>query len=570
MAFRSAILFGLAWLALGPCPAARGGGPALPASRQRSADMPFVGVEPLDPFAARDRDPRRLERLADLGPAFVRTTPIPWGALEPQPQVGGTPRYAWKELDEAILVWQLTGLRPVLVLTPESAWAALPPARAAWIQTLRKTLAAPEAAAAARGARGATPPRPGMWARWERFVRDVVERYDGDGRKDMPGLRRPVRHLQVLDRLTPGGWLGTPDEYLRLLDATGRAAKFANPKTRVLTAGLDVRATGHAPYPDRREWDYRIGQLVPAGAPLVKLETERAFRHVRRVLEMPRLYDALVQVGSAHIADDVANLRFLRRALDERGGTDTALWLVRNPTRKLGVARAPGAVAPKAAEVRLRARWLPVALQGGTRGRPGLSAKRAKAEIWLRRGQAFDLVRGLGRARAAGADVVSFLSVGDGGAPSDPEGKGQGFLVERAREAPAAGYRRTASFWALKQALRLLGTQRSAGETPIGAPGRSVVFRLASEKPKPWVALLTLDSRLSWAGTPGEALPLRDVLVALPSGRYVLESCRLGPEPPTRRTIEVRESMVRLTLSPAPLYVIPARERGVRDAKAGR
>jgi len=561
MRFRLAILLGLACVGLVSLESgasAKEDAPAQPAPA-RQADTPFVGLETLDPFAARDRDPARLERLADLGAVFVRTTPIAWGALEPQPPSGGKPHYAWKQLDEAILIWQLTGLRPVLVLTPASSWGALPAARSAWIQTLRAGLGRPEAAAAARSARGATPPRPGMWTRWERFVRDLVERYDGDGHADMPGLRRPVRHLQVLERLTPDGWLGSPDEYLHLLNATGQAATFASEKVRLLTAGIDMRATGYAPFPDRREWDYRIGQLVPADAPLARLETKRVFEHIRRVLEMPRLYDALVQRGSVHIADDVANLRFLRRALDEHGGTDTALWLVANPTRKLGPARVPGAVAPKAAERRLRARWLPIALHGA-------SDTRAKAEAWLRRGQAFDLLRGLSRARAAGADVVSFLSVGDqrspGGSADDggQGSEGQGFLVPRRKDAPAEGYMRTPSYWALRQALRLLATHRSVGETPIGAPGRSVIFRLASKRPKPWIALLTLDARLSWSGPPVGDLPLRDVLVALPSGRYILETCRLGPEAPRRRTIEVKESMVSLTLSPAPLYVIPADE----------
>ncbi len=521
--------------------------------RARRPDTPFLGLNPLDPFAPADRDPVRLERFADLGATFVRTTPIAWGALEPAPPRSGPPRYVWKALDEAVLVWQLTGFRPVLVLTPSSSWAAAPKEGSAWVQELKAKLPAVEVAGALRSATGCTPPKAGLWTAWERFVRDVVERYDGDGTSDMPGLRAPVRHIQLLDRLTSSGWLGSETEYMRLLNATGQAAKYAAKTTRILTAGLDLMATGHAPHPDTREWDYRIGQLVPKDAVLSRMEMQRAFAHIRRVLAMPRLYDALVQVGSAHHADDVANLRFLRRHLDENEGADTELWLVDNPTRKLGAARATGVVPPKGPEQRLRRRWLPVA-------RNPLHSKHADAAAWMRRGQAFDLVRGFSRSRAAGADVVLFLAPWDEmpkGHPSGAKGPGQGFLVARRKDAPAAGTTRTPSYWAMKQALRLLGTHRSAGETPIGAPGRSVVFRLASKKPRPWIAVLSLDSRLSWAGAPGADLPIRDVLVGLPSGRYILESCRLGPEAPTRRTIDVKESMVSLQLTPAPLYVIP-------------
>lgn len=42
---------------------------------------------------------------------------------------------------------------------------------------------------------------PGDLHAYATYVRDLVERYDGDGHRDVPGLRRPVREFQVLDQL---------------------------------------------------------------------------------------------------------------------------------------------------------------------------------------------------------------------------------------------------------------------------------------------------------------------------------------------------------------------------------
>ncbi len=68
-----------------------------------------------------------------------------------------------------------------------------------------------------------------------------------------------------------------------------------------------------------------------------------------------------------------------------------------------------------------------------------------------------------------------------------------------------------------------------------------------------------LDARLSWAGEPGLPLPEKEVLVPLPNGLYEIEPCRTGRAEPRRRTVEVKGGMLTLTLTPAPVYLIPKR-----------
>ena len=122
--------------------------------------------------------------------------------------------------------------------------------------------------------------------------------------------------------------------------------------------------------------------------------------------------------------------------------------------------------------------------------------------------------------------------------------------------AGAAGLRPTASWYALVQACTHLRGHRGAGETPIGAPGASVIFQLEEPTPRPWAAVLLLDPRLSWAGEPGVPLPLRDVLVTLPRGTYTLEWIRTGPEAPRRREV-VSDGSITVQLGPEPVYVLP-------------
>jgi len=78
---------------------------------------------------------------------------------------------------------------------------------------------------------------------YKRFVRTMVERYDGDGENDMPGLSYPVRYWEVLNEPETGGWSnlnffnGTAQDYLEVLQATYEAVKEADPNAVILHGG---------------------------------------------------------------------------------------------------------------------------------------------------------------------------------------------------------------------------------------------------------------------------------------------------------------------------------------------
>jgi len=93
---------------------------------------------------------------------------------------------------------------------------------------------------------------PGDLSGYQRWIEAVVERYDGDGEDDMPGLVRPVKAWEVdnepdLHNSAPPrdvtthvdpATFETPAQYARVLIATGAAIRKADPTATILSAGI--------------------------------------------------------------------------------------------------------------------------------------------------------------------------------------------------------------------------------------------------------------------------------------------------------------------------------------------
>lgn len=82
------------------------------------------------------------------------------------------------------------------------------------------------------------------------FLSKVVERYDGDGNDDMPGLETPVKYWEIMNEPemqggSTGGagedlkfFVGSSEEYLQILKTSYEAIKKADPKAKVAHAGM--------------------------------------------------------------------------------------------------------------------------------------------------------------------------------------------------------------------------------------------------------------------------------------------------------------------------------------------
>lgn len=523
-----------------------------PAFTEEAAFLGLCGL-PVKPRDGRGAGP--LERLAGLGVAWGETVPVAWGTLDPRPPDHPVARYDWQGLDDTLRALERAGVAPLLVLSPACAWASVPRGETDFARAVRERLPAADALLAVEAATGAAPPQPGAWKEWQRFVRDLVERYDGDGQRDMPGLGRPLRALQVLDQVERGTrWLGSADEYLRLLHHAKEAVGEAQARVEVVHAAVDLHGL-FLPGPDDADgWKRRLEATVPVTPPMVRLEVERGLEIVERALGLPLAYDALPHVGHGHLAWDERNLAALRRRLDERGSTHIPVWLTQSPTRRLEEAPAPvPSVQIPAEEARLRARLLSEAVRAG---------EETPARRWLRRGTAFDLVRGAARARAAGATRVLTYGLTDDPllVPGDdgPATRLQGFLAPLGGAAGAPALAPTPSWYAARQMNRLLLGHRTARPAPLGTAGTAVVFGFGEQAPLPWVAVLLPEAAPSWAGDALGAGATHLARVPLPDGDVELEEVALTDGPVSRRRETVREGLLTLTLGPAPLYVLPA------------
>lgn len=83
---------------------------------------------------------------------------------------------------------------------------------------------------------------PSDWDSYLTWVKALVERYDGDGVNDLPGLTIPIKYYEILNEPDLNAqhldfYQGSPADYAELLIKTSKAIKQADPDAKVLIAG---------------------------------------------------------------------------------------------------------------------------------------------------------------------------------------------------------------------------------------------------------------------------------------------------------------------------------------------
>ncbi len=165
-------------------------------------------------------------RLAAAGMTIARINAT-WSFREPNRGV-----YDWRGLDQRIKAMQAVGIEPFITF-------------------------APDAPAYTEATKYGTPNRmPTDLAHWRQFVRATVERYDFDGKDDMPGLRARVKYWQAINEFTNqgrviAGWAGTWDQFVAVNNATYAAVHDADQGANYCLGGissgaLDFLAAGGA------------------------------------------------------------------------------------------------------------------------------------------------------------------------------------------------------------------------------------------------------------------------------------------------------------------------------------
>ena len=170
-------------------------------------------------------------QLGDSAPgiagAWIRPHPgrFIWGLVEAREG-----QYDWTFTDNGVLGWQRDRLAVLVTIWPFASWdqnachAGQPGALNAFREFGRWLY---------------SPCDPVAYAAW---LGAIVERYDGDGVDDMPGLKYPVRHWEVLSEPEMQGpeltfFQEDSAAYLDLLVLSYTTIKAADPNAVILTGG---------------------------------------------------------------------------------------------------------------------------------------------------------------------------------------------------------------------------------------------------------------------------------------------------------------------------------------------
>jgi len=176
-----------------------------------------------------------IDGITSLGIRWDRPHPGPfiWGQIEPEKG-----EYRWRGVDKYVQKVQSHDMATLATIWPFADWdqANWGPAGSTPLVFENKGLC--------RSRR-----KPYDMQAYQRFVSALVERYDGDGIDDMPGLKYPIKYWEAGNEpsIQSGQcplaapfyfFEGSPEDYLEILKTTYQAVKQADPEARVLHAGI--------------------------------------------------------------------------------------------------------------------------------------------------------------------------------------------------------------------------------------------------------------------------------------------------------------------------------------------
>ena len=168
------------------------------------------------------------DEMTRLGIKWDRPHPGPftWNGIERQK---GT--YSWYEPDRLVQQNQSFNLATLATIWPFTGWD-----QASW-----GDIGATRTIFEERLGRGRR--KPYDMDAYRKFVLSLVERYDGDGKDDMPGLKLPIKYWEIgnepsMQKGEMTFFNDTPEDYLEILKVTYEVVKEADPEAKVLHAGM--------------------------------------------------------------------------------------------------------------------------------------------------------------------------------------------------------------------------------------------------------------------------------------------------------------------------------------------
>ena len=238
------------------------------------------------------------QTYADAGVAYskIQDAFAIWGNIEPEPG-----QYQWGPLDALVLEYQQAGLTGLQMdLTALSPWASSIP---------------PTLGIAPKGID--TFPKEEFLDEYAAYVASVVERYDHDGKDDMPGLLYPI-HDYGIEREFTGYWPGNAEEYIRLLRIAYPAIKTADPEANVLLVAL-LLADIFDGNPTQAEIQQRLARNVDY--------MRKSVPETRAILAACDVYDMVDFHALGNHTEIPPTAAWIRQELQANGCGEKAIWI---------------------------------------------------------------------------------------------------------------------------------------------------------------------------------------------------------------------------------------------------
>lgn len=492
-------------------------GTAPGADRPSSSRQPFaLGIEYMAPGLAEAYAPLGIKWAKAMGQGFS------WGDVEPRPPVAGVRTWDWSYTDRLILEYQRAGFEHFhIYLKCRSPWASSKPL---------PLLGTPS-----------HPPKPEHMNDYAEYVRQIVERYDKDGKDDAPGLLYPVEWWEI-EAEWGTFWPGTVEQYLDLLRVAHRAVKSANPKARVILIGLFLAGV-FEDNPDPDDWPRIVRQRHP---PHMVKTIEKGIADMKALLAHPELFD-VVEFHSLSDWTEIPGMsRFLRRIMRDNG-YEKPIWVgdvnfTASPMMFWGMPVPPYTAGQKPRiEETLRALA------------DARHAAHANAMAWFRAEQARGLVKKVVLAMAEGLAGINIGNLEDWGifalAPTIAGTSAFHGLIDTAGVPRRAVEPRPA--W---HALALVN-QKLSGFAQVQAvdAGRGVYcYRFAVGPSTVHVAWHDDGKRY----LPGDAEPAIEARLPLPRGRYaILPTPTVRGQMPAKRFASAADGVLTLRLDATPVFI---------------
>ena len=189
-------------------------------------------------------EPGCISVMSALGTSGVKFSASAgfWARIEPEPPVDGKHSYDWSHIDNYVSAFRSVDEDIYFIVKSMSNWACND-------EIASRIKLSGDFRSYFKNARSRDwPPADKHLPDFDRFVRSLVERYDGDGNDDMPGLGKPIKIWGVGAEVQhKGRWIGTQKEYAQVLRTAAGAIRTADPRATVVLAGLN---TGECLKPD--------------------------------------------------------------------------------------------------------------------------------------------------------------------------------------------------------------------------------------------------------------------------------------------------------------------------------